>query len=86
MAHYALLDANNVVVQVITGRNEWEDGVDWEEYYADFTDMKCKRTSYNGNIRGKYAAIGDVYDPIYDVFKTPLIKETIANNATTGTE
>jgi len=50
MAHYALLDANNIVTQVITGRNEWETvaGItDWEAHYSFVTGQVCKRTSYN---------------------------------------
>ena len=31
MAHYAFLDANNIVIEVIVGKNEGEDGVDWEQ-------------------------------------------------------
>ena len=41
MAHYAYLDADNVVTQVIVGKDEGEDGVDWEQYYG------AVRTSYN---------------------------------------
>ena len=74
MAHYAFLDNNNVVTEVITGRNETEvvDGIsDWEKYYGDFRKQKCIRTSYNNNIRGKYAAIGDTYNATEDIFITP---------------
>ncbi len=41
MAHYAYLDADNIVTQVIVGKDEGEDGVDWEAYYG------AVRTSYN---------------------------------------
>lgn len=41
MAHYAYLDENNIVTQVIVGKDEGEDGVDWEQYYG------AVRTSYN---------------------------------------
>ena len=74
MAHYAFLDANNVVVEVITGRDEWEvvDGIsDWEEYYGNFRGLTCKRTSYNGNIRKNYAGIGFTYDEARDAFIAP---------------
>ena len=74
MAHYAFLDENNIVTEVITGRNEDEivDGIsDWEKYYGEFRGQKCVRTSYNSNIRGKYAAIGDIYDEEQDLFTTP---------------
>jgi hypothetical protein len=74
MAHYAFLDENNIVTEVITGRNEWEvvDGIsDWEEYYGNFRGQKCVRTSYNGNIRANYAGIGFFYDEENDVFIAP---------------
>ena len=50
MAHYAFLDENNIVTEVIVGRNENEivDGVsDWEQHYGTFREQVCKRTSYN---------------------------------------
>lgn len=82
MAHYAFLDANNIVTEVIVGRNEWEDDVDWEKYYGNFRGQKCVRTSYNANIRGKYAGIGDLYDEVNDVFVStkplPVITEEMA--------
>ena len=74
MAHYAFLDENNIVTEVITGRNEDEvvDGIsDWEEYYGDFRGQKCVRTSYNSNIRKQYAGIGFTYDEEADVFIAP---------------
>ena len=45
MAHYAFLDANNIVTEVIVGKNEGEDGVDWEQWYGEFRSQVCKRTS-----------------------------------------
>jgi hypothetical protein len=75
MAHYAFLDANNIVTEVITGRNENEivDGItDWEQAYSDIRGQVCKRTSYNGNIRYNYAGIGYSYDPIDDAFIAPM--------------
>jgi hypothetical protein len=71
MAHYAFLDVNNIVTEVITGKNEWEDDIDWEKYYGNLRGQRCLRTSYNNNIRGKYACIGDLYDELNDVFITP---------------
>jgi hypothetical protein len=54
MGHYAFLDDNNNVIDVITGKDEGEDGIDWEDFYCktaqemERTDVKCvKRTSYN---------------------------------------
>lgn len=73
MAHYAYLDANNIVVAVIVGKDENEliDGLDTETYYAQGTDYTVKRTSYNNRIRKQYAGIGYSYDPIADVFIAP---------------
>ena len=74
MAHYAFLDTNNLVTEVITGRNEDEviDGIsNWEEYYGAIRNQVCKRTSYNARIRGKYAGLGDYYDSVNDIFVAP---------------
>jgi hypothetical protein len=75
MAHYAFLDENNIVTEVITGRDEWEEvnGItDWEQAYGEIRGQVCKRTSYNGNIRYNYAGIGHTYDPIDDAFISPM--------------
>lgn len=73
MAHYAFLDENNIVTEVITGKDENEilDGVTPEEWYANFRGQRCVRTSYNGNIRKQYAGIGYSYDEVADVFVCP---------------
>jgi len=74
MAHYAFLDENNIVTEVITGRNEWEivDGItDWEQAYGAIRNQVCKRTSYNNNIRKQYAGIGYSYNAEADVFIAP---------------
>lgn len=73
MAHYAYLDDNNIVVQVVVGKHETEliDGLDTETYYAQGTPYTVKRTSYNDNIRYNFAAIGYTYDPIDDAFIAP---------------
>lgn len=86
MAHYALIDANNIVVEVITGVDETVTQTDldgtivggsaenWENFYASriwFNGLKCKRTSYNHKIRKQYAGVGYTYDEINDVFITP---------------
>ena len=70
MAHYAFLDTNNVVTEVIVGIDETEliEGVDPETWYGNFRDQKCLRTSYNGNIRKQYAGIGYTYDEVRDEF------------------
>ena len=71
MAHYAFLDSNNVVTEVIAGKDEGEDGVDWEVWYGDFRGQLCKRTSYHGNIRKNYAGIGYTYQENIDAFVPP---------------
>lgn len=47
MAHYAFLDSNNIVTEVIVGKDEGEEGIDWEQRYSDIRGQRCKRTSYN---------------------------------------
>ena len=73
MAHYAFLDAGNVVTEVITGINETEliEGLLPETWYGNFRGQVCKRTSYNNNIRFNYAGIGYTYDTARDAFIAP---------------
>ena len=81
MAHYAFLDSNNIVTQVIVGKDENEDGVDWEVYYGEKLGQICKRTSYNTtagqhllggtSFRKNYAGLGYTYDPDRDAFIAP---------------
>lgn len=84
MAHYAYLDENNIVTQVIVGKDENEGNTNWEEYYG------AVRTSYNtrGGIRyngetgepsddqskafrKNYAGVGFSYDSDRDAFIPP---------------
>ncbi len=69
MAHYAFLDDNNVVTEVIVGNDETTG--DWETYYGAIRGQSCVRTSYNGNIRFNYAGIGYTYDEARDAFIPP---------------
>ncbi len=81
MAHYAFLDENSVVTEVIVGKDENEDGVDWEAHYGAFRGQTCKRTSYNTSggihklggtpLRKNYAGIGYTYDAQRDAFISP---------------
>ena len=73
MAHYAFLDDNNIVTEVIVGKDETEliEELSPEEWYSNFRGQTCIRTSYNGNIRYNYAGIGYTYDPIDDAFIAP---------------
>jgi hypothetical protein len=80
MAHYAFLDENNIVTEVIVGKEEGEEGIDWEQHYGSFRGQVCKRTSYNthGNqhpnnqpFRKNYAGVGFSYDEQRDAFIPP---------------
>ena len=73
MAHYAFLDDNNIVTEVIVGKDETEliEGLSPEQWYGNYRNQTCVRTSYNGNIRFNYAGIGYTYDPIDDAFIPP---------------
>ena len=64
MAHYAFLNEQNIVVEVIVGRDETDitDEVsDWETYYGKIRGLMCKRTSYNTYYDGEtiYDADGE---------------------------
>jgi hypothetical protein len=83
MAHYAEVNKDNIVVNVIVGRDETS-GTNWEEHYTrtmgSENGTRFIRTSYNtsggvhaaGGIpfRKNYASIGGVYDPVRDAFYT----------------
>jgi hypothetical protein len=78
MAHYAFLDNNNIVTEVITGIDETEliEGLDTETWYGNFRGQRCKRTSFNGNIRGVFAGIGYSYNEELDIFVAPESEDT----------
>jgi hypothetical protein len=81
MAHYAFLNENNIVTEVIVGKEEGEDNIDWEQHYGEFRNQTCKRTSYNTYsgvhsnggtpYRKNYAGIGYTYDSTRDAFIPP---------------
>ncbi len=79
MAHFAQVDENNVVTQVIVVANNelLLDGVENETKGIEFCksllgdDTRWVQTSYNGNIRKNYAGIGYTYDPVADHFFAP---------------
>jgi len=89
MAHYAFVSENNVVVDVITGRDEADlapEVTSWEDYYGAFRGQRCLRTSYNTlagvhlnggtPFRGNYAGIGFTYDENLDAFIPPKPEPT----------
>lgn len=77
MAHFAKLDENNMVIEVIVISNEDildENGMESEEKGIEFCKMlhgpntNWKQTSYSGAFRGAFAGIGMQYDPEKDLF------------------
>jgi hypothetical protein len=77
MAHFAKLNENNIVLEVIVvnnsildSSNEEASGIsfltEWSGGYSNW-----KQTSYNGNVRANFAGIGYIYDPDFDVFIAP---------------
>ena len=99
MAHYAFINGNNIVTEVIVGKDEGDNDTlpegfsNWEEWYADFRGQTCKRTSYNTianthtlggtPFRGNYAGIGFTWDPDNDVFYSPQPYPSWVLNETT---
>lgn len=82
MAHFVKLNEYNAVEQVVVINNEVlldENGVEQEsigsKFCEDLFGGKWIQTSYNANFRGKYAGIGDIYDPVADEFKARLVEE-----------
>ena len=73
MAHYAFLNDDNIVTEVIVGIDETEliEGLPPEEWYGRLRQQRCVRTSYNNNIRVRYAGIGYRYDSVRDAFIRP---------------
>lgn len=96
MAHYAFLNDENLVTEVIVGHDENVviDGISsWEEYYGNIRQQVCKRTSYNtvGNkhllggepFRYNYAGVGFTYDSVKDAFIPPKPYESWSLNEET---
>ena len=93
MAHYAFLDSNSIVTEVITGQEETNLQHDWEVYYGNLRNQVCKRTSYNtysgthmgGGValRKNYAGVGYTYDSVRDAFIPPKPFPSFTLNETT---
>lgn len=87
MAHYALLDENNVVTNIIAGIDESEliEGKHPEVWYGEFHNQKCKRYSFNTHggvhtmgkepFRKNPAGIGGTYNEELDAFIGPKPSE-----------
>jgi hypothetical protein len=78
MSHWAEIDDNNKVLRVLVGDNNDPAGDEGYQWLIDNLGGTWIQTSYNGNIREKFAGIGDTYDSKKDIFIAP--KETIVNN------
>jgi hypothetical protein len=82
MAHFAELDENSVVKQVIVVANPelLEDGIESESKGIAFCqnllgeDKKWIQTSWSGSFRYNFAGIGYIYDAIDDAFIAPMPK------------
>jgi len=95
MAHYAFLDENNVVTEVIVGKDEGEGGLDWEHFYGNVRQQKCRRTSYNTRggkrpdgspgYRGNYAGVGFTFREDIDAFLPPCPGEGFVLDEGTAT-
>ena len=91
MAHFAQLDDNNIVTQVIVVHNNelMLDGEESEDKGVLFckslygSDTKWKQTSYNGNFRKNYAGIGYTFDKDRNAFIPPKSYNSWVLNETT---
>ena len=91
MAHFAQLNDENLVTQVIVVANEDtadKDGVENEaigiEFCTNLLGGRWVQTSYNGNIRKNYAGIGYKYDATLDAFIPPQPFESWTLNEETA--
>ena len=83
MAHFAHVDDNGIVTQVIVIKNEACDGGDFpasnavgQAFIASIgLNGQWEQTSYNGNFRGKYAGQGDTFDAAADMFVSPVVPD-----------
>ena len=75
MAHFAEIDKDGFVLRVLVVDNSQESR--GQEFLADDLGLGGTwiQTSYNANIRGKYAGVGDKYDKKKDEFISPVIIE-----------
>ena len=91
MAHFAQLDDNNIVMQVIVVANEelLSDGIENETKGIIFcmsllgNDSRWVQTSYNATIRKNYAGIGYTYDSVRDAFIAPEPEGNLGLDETT---
>jgi hypothetical protein len=80
MSHWANIDDNNIVTQVLVGPNYGDEG----EAFFNTLGGTWVKTSYNGNIRKNYAGIGFAYDAILDAFIPPKCHNEAVLDETTA--
>jgi hypothetical protein len=95
MAHYAFVSDDNVVTEVIVGRDEGDGGIDWEQHYGEIRGQRCLRTSYNTlggkrtdgspGFRLNYAGIGHAWREDLQGFIPPCPGEGFVLDEATGT-
>jgi len=79
MAYYAFLDENNIVTEVIPGIDGLIEGIPADEWYGNFREQKCVRTSYSGlGVHGCYAGIGYYFDEETQQFVPPYVPDPIS--------
>jgi hypothetical protein len=83
MAHFAEIDKDGFVLRVLVVDNSQESR--GQEFLAEDLGLGGTwiQTSYNANIRGKYAGIGDRYDEEKDEFIAPVIIEEVVEELLT---
>jgi hypothetical protein len=82
MDYYAFLNSNNVVTEVIPGKDQGSENTDWEQWYGEFRGQVCKRSRMDG-FRKNYAGIGYTYDATRDAFIPPQPSESCTLNENT---
>lgn len=86
MAHFALLNENNIVVRVeVVSNNVCQNESEGLNFLCSLygESYRFKQTSYNGNIRKNYAGIGYIYDEQRDAFIPPKPYESWVLNEQT---
>ena len=99
MAHFAELDENNIVINVISVNNNVIDnlpfpeseeiGINFIKTISHFANSNTtwKQTSYNHNFRKRYAGIGCTYNADLDAFILPRpFASWVLNNETADWE
>ena len=68
MSHFAQLDENNIVINVVKCDNDDPNGDEGYQWLIENLGGRWVQTSYNGNFRRNYAGIGYTYDESRDAF------------------